>query len=69
MKTPSTKTALALAIALACTAVSSTAFAKVHTRKTHAYAEPDVLVNRPVGSNLSDPNCTFALDWHCPSPN
>ena len=69
MKTPSVKTALILAIAVACAGTSSTAFAKVHHRTMHQHATPDPLVYQPWTPSMGEETCTFPLDWRCQSSN
>jgi len=68
MKTPSVKTALALAIALACAGTSSTAFAKVHHRKMHEHAIQDPLVYQLWSPSSARETCMFP-DWRCSSSN
>jgi hypothetical protein len=68
MKTPSIKTALALAIALVCAGTASTAFAKAHAHKAPGYAATDTFVNRPFIPSQSLETCMFP-DWRCSSSN
>jgi hypothetical protein len=68
MKTPSVKSALALAIALVCAGTASTAFAKAHAHKAQDYAAPDTFVNRPFMPSQSLETCIFP-DWRCSSSN
>ncbi len=67
MKTPSFKTALILATALACAGTSTTAFARTHSPKVPGYAASDPLVYRPADPGFSDSTCTSPSDWRCPN--
>jgi len=69
MKTPPVKTALILAIALACAGPSSTAFAKVNHRNMHDHAIQDPLVYQPWSPSSGEETCTHPLDWRCQSSN